>query len=579
MDEIEEIKRKIDIVDLVSSYLTLKKAGANYRALCPFHNEKTPSLMISQEKQIFKCFGCGEGGDIFSFVMKMENLEFREALEMLAARAGVKLEKYRKQISPSEKPDKKTRLFRLNALIAQIYHKILISHPSGKAALTYLKNRQISEQTIKEFLIGYAPSSRAIKAYLSKKGFTDQEIQNAGGPDRFYRRIIFPITDVFGNVLGFTGRAMDKDQQPKYLNTPETIIFHKGRILYNLNRARGEIKLQKTTVVVEGQMDVISSYQAGVKNVVASSGTALTSDHLKILYRYAPNIIFAFDSDTAGLATAKKAHEMALEESFNVKMTELGEFKDPGEMIEKDAKLWQETIKNAKPVIDWYFDLAFNKAVDGSRKAETLTSQEKKEIAKEILPIINKIPDTIEQADYIGKLAKKLELPEKIIFEALSNSRKYKVESIKYKKEEKNIFKTINLTPDDILIGLIIKNPHIVKTALEKIKSIDLSSKSQKLYSFIEEWYNKDKDSDLINFLEKKLDTTEFKELELLLLEIEEKYSENIDETLEDIINKILSDKKEIIKEKYALAIKKAESEGDHRKLKELIKEFQEAIK
>ena len=224
MDEVEEIKRRIDIVDLISSYLTLQKAGSNYKALCPFHQEKTPSMMISPEKQIFKCFGCSEGGDIFSFVMKMENLEFPEALKMLADRAGVKLE--RRKFTAEDKPDRKSRLFQINNLIARAFHQILMTHPAGQPAREYLQKRGLANQTIKEFMIGYAPSSRAMHQWLKKKNFTDEEIQNAGSPDRFFRRIIFPIRDVMGNVLGFTGRVLDSKQEPKYLNTPETNIFH-----------------------------------------------------------------------------------------------------------------------------------------------------------------------------------------------------------------------------------------------------------------------------------------------------------------------------------------------------------------
>ena len=228
MDEVEEIKRRIDIVDFMSGYLTLKKAGANYRALCPFHSEKTPSLMISPEKQIFKCFGCNEGGDVLSFVMKMENLEFREALEMLAARAGVKLERYKKSPQYQKEKDQKTRLYQINSWSARLFHEILLKHPTGKAALEYLKKRKLTAETIKTFMIGYAPSGRSptggtpntiLKAFLKKKGYTDTEIQQAGGLDRFFRRIIFPIRDVMGNVLGFTGRSTSDNQEPKYLNT------------------------------------------------------------------------------------------------------------------------------------------------------------------------------------------------------------------------------------------------------------------------------------------------------------------------------------------------------------------------
>lgn len=606
-DDVEEIKQRIDIVELISSYLTLKKAGANYRALCPFHNEKTPSLMISPEKQIFKCFGCNEGGDIFSFIMKMENLEFREALEMLAQKARVKLKKFEARnpkfetngyqnsnIQYQNTVDRKSRLFRINSIVAHVYHKILTSHPSGKIALKYLHQRGITDNTIKDFLIGFSPSSRAIKSYLLKKSFTEQEIQNAGGPDRFYRRIIFPITDVMGNVLGFTGRSIEPEQEPKYLNTPETTIFHKGRILYNLNRARGEIKLKKTTVVVEGQMDVISSYQAGVKNVVATSGTALTEEHLRILYRYTPNITFSFDFDNAGLATAKKAYEMALAQGFNVKMTELGKFKDPGEMIESKApiggaKLWQKTVEEAKPVIDWYFNLAFaRKSEIRNPKSETeteLTSQQKKEIAREILPVIAKIPDTIEQADYIGKLAKKLELKEEIVFAALEKHlEKAKIgqKNQQINGEAKNLKshqEKEQLTTEEIFIGILVKNSELIEKYLNKIKISDISDRYRNVYRIVEKWYNHAKDSDLNKYLKQELSNDEFQKLNVLLLEISEKYHDSAPKIADDVSRKILADKKELIKEKFAQKIKEAESAGDIDKLKKIIQEFQDAIK
>ena len=576
MDEVEEIKRRIDIVDLISSYLTLKKAGANYRALCPFHKEKTPSFMVSPEKQIFKCFGCGSGGDVFSFVMLMENLEFREVLQMLADRAGVKL-KARRPLSPDEKPDRKSRLFQINSLSSQVFHKILTSHPSGKTSLEYLRKRKLSNQAIKEYMIGYAPSKPVLKPWLKKKGFSEEEIANAGGPDRFFRRIIFPIRDVMGNVLGFTGRVLDPKQEPKYLNTPETIIFHKGRILYNLEKARGFIKQEKSTVVVEGQMDVIASWQAGVKNIVASSGTALTPDHLLTLYRYTPNIIFAFDSDTAGMTTAKKAYEMAIEQGMNVKMAELGDYKDPGEMIAADPKLWQKAVSEAKPVIDWYFDIAFGKlTTDNSQLTTELTSQQKKEIAKEILPIIKKIPDMIEQAHYVGLLAKRLGVPEEIVFDALEI-----VKDLPHRQASKEQIIKKQLSPEEIFIGLIVTNPKLMAKIKGKISSKELKEIfPSSIYTETESWYNKAVKQELKQFLKGKISKIDFQRLELLCLEIEEKYPDRdtLDNVLTDILRKISHDKKEKLKSHYAQEISQAESKGDRGKLKELIKEFQDAI-
>jgi len=583
MDEVEEIKRRIDIVDLISSYLTLKKAGSNYKAICPFHQEKTPSFMVSAEKQIFKCFGCGEGGDIFTFTEKMENLEFPEALRLLADRAGVELK--RRSFKPEEGKDRKTKLYQINDLSARVFHKILISHPAGKIALEYLKKRGISSETMKEFMIGYAPAFAKATAgkpsyltkFLMQRGFTEEEIKNAGSPDRFFKRIIFPIRNRLGQTIAFTGRVLDPKQEPKYLNTPDTIIFHKGTVLYNLDQARGAIKQQNAVIVVEGQMDVIASHQTGVQNVVASSGTALTADHLQILYRYTPNINFAFDSDSAGLITAKKAYEMAITLGFNVKMVLLEDYKDPGEMIAANPpaggpKLWQEAVTKAVPVIDWYFEIAFQKTENRKEKIE-LTSQEKKEIAKEILPIIKIIPDSIEQAHYINLLAKRLGVNEDIVFDALSKVNQQK------RDKPREAVKREQLSTEQLLIAILLYRPAKITPIKEKIKEDDLKDPVlKKIYSTLLEEYN------INGKIAKSLFDAdrELKNLAAsLIFAAENLYfdeQDKIDEDLKELIKHIASAKKEALKAHYADEIKKAEKSHNIAKLKKLIEEFQDAI-
>lgn len=566
--------------DIKSHYSETKKiSGCDY-LLTPIKSIKKVkfngpvyNLMVKTDHSYvvknFAVGNCNEGGDVFSFVMKMENLEFREALEMLAERAGVTL-KRRRPLSSDEKPDKKSRLFKINAVSSQVFHKILTSHSVGKSALEYLKKRKLSDQTIKDFMIGYAPSQKILTLFLKKRGFTEQEIANAGGPDRFYKRIVFPIRDVMGNVLGFTGRVIDPKQEPKYLNTPETIIFQKRRILYNLEKARGEIKLQKATIVVEGQMDVIASYQAGVKNVVATSGTALTTDHLQILYRYTPNIIFAFDSDTAGLITAKKAYESAIAEGFNVKMVELGEFKDPGEMIAQNPELWKKAVNESKSVIDWYFNLAFSKQLTANGNKE-LTSVEKKEIAKEILPIIKKIPDTIEQGHFIGLLAKKLDVNEDIVFSALE---KVKEKEQNPKKENQTSHSIEN--KDDLLIGLLVKKPAKIKDFADQIK--DIKGPNQNIYTFILNWYNNGSKGKLQDYLKKHLKSEEYSRAELLVFQAENQFPDISDDIFRDFHTHFQKEKNENLKDYYAKEIGLAEKSGDRAKLKKLIEEFQNAI-
>jgi len=581
MDEVEEIKRRLDIVDFISTYLTLKKAGANYKALCPFHQEKTPSFMVSPEKQIFKCFGCGEAGDVFSFVMKMENLEFPEALRLLAERAGVQLKRPSFAQARESKliKDRKTRLYQINDLSAKVFNKILLDHSAGKPAREYLKKRGITVQTIQDFQIGYAPNAQFLEKFLAKKGFKPAEIQEAGAPNRFFRRIMFPIKDVMGNTIAFTGRVLDPKQEPKYLNTADTIIFHKGRILYNLNQARGPIKQTKATIVVEGQMDVVASHQAGVKNVVATSGTALTLEHLQILYRYTPNIIFAFDSDNAGLTTAKKAYEMAIREGFNVRMVNLGEFKDPGEMIAQSPRLWQEAVQNALPVIDWYFELAFSQlATNNQQLATDMTSQQKKEIAREILPIIKIIPDEIEQAHYVNLLAKKLAVSEQIIFSALAKVglKKEPASSVKPSVKPKP-----SLTAEELLIAILLFKPEKIKESQAKIQSADFKNpRLRAIYNDLIKEYNKDSQNITPRLL-KRLPRELSVYISNLIFEAENLYAGGAAELNNDLnqaIKHLQEAQKEALKSYYAAEIQKAEAAKDHAKLKKLIKEFQAAI-
>lgn len=541
---------------------------------------KVYNLMVEGDSSYvvknFAVGNCGEGGDIFTFVEKMENLEFPEALRMLADRAGVQLK--RRQFKPEEGKDRKTKLYQINDLSARVFHKILISHPAGKIALEYLKKRGISNQTIKEFMIGYAPSSRSMREFLLKKGFDLAELSEAGSPDRFFKRIIFPIRNRLGQTIAFTGRVLDPRQEPKYLNTPDTIIFHKGSVLYNLDNARGAIKQQNAVIVVEGQMDVIASCQAGVKNVVASSGTALTGEHLQILYRYTPNIVFGFDTDSAGLMTAKKAYEMAIALGFNVKMIKLGDpaspagrFKDPGEMIARDARLWQKTVEEAISVIDWYFDLAFTKK-ENRKEIIELTSQEKKEIAREILPIIKIIPDQIEQAHYINLLAKRLGVNENVVFEALSRVGQKKV-------KPSAAVKTKQLSSEQLLVAILLYKPAKIAQIKDKIQENDFKDPVLKeIYRKLLKEYNGNRKITKSLFDDNRETKNTVSSLIFAAENLLSDGQDKIDEDLDGLLIHISSNKKEALKAYYAEEIKKAEKSKDRARLKQLVKEFQDAI-
>src|SRR3990167_5278760 len=306
-DQVDEVKQKIDIVSLIGEYVQLKKAGRNYRALCPFHSEKTPSFMVSPELQIYKCFGCGESGDAFSFLEKYEGMDFGEALRFLADRAGIKLVALR----PGEQGEKE-RLYEINNLASRFYHYILVGHPAGKQAYNYLtRERGLKAGTIETFQVGFSPDvPGAIRKFLvEKKKFADRELEKAGlsvlgraAIDRFRGRITFPLLDHRGNIVGFAGRTMPgaKTELAKYINSPETPIYHKSRVLYGLNLAKTRIKEKKTAIVVEGELDMISSWQAGVENTVAIKGSAFTEEQLRLLTRFCQKVILALDTDFAG---------------------------------------------------------------------------------------------------------------------------------------------------------------------------------------------------------------------------------------------------------------------------------------
>jgi DNA primase len=423
MDQLDEIRSKIDIVSLVSEYFPIKKAGRNYKAACPFHGEKTPSFMVSPERQIFKCFGCGEGGDIFGFVMRMEGMEFGEALKMLAKRAGVKLASYK----PSLQEDEKERMFQVNHLAAEFYHYILTSHLAGKKALAYLLDRGIKMEAIKTFKIGYAPALwQSLQKYLvSKKNYKTEDLTKAGlvtrnfkGEVDFFRdRVMFPLRDHRGNFVGFAGRVVGAWDEtgakgPKYINTPETLVYQKGNLLYGFETTKNAIKAKNQAIIVEGELDLISSYQAGIENVVAIKGSSLTEFQAKLIKRFCENMALALDMDTAGDKATWRGIEIADKEGLNIRVVRLPEGKDPDELARKSPEALIKAIEEAIPAYDFFLDSAFSK-VDPS------SPEGKKKIGSEVLPIISKISDEIVKAHYLKKMAKKLGVPEEAISEQM----------------------------------------------------------------------------------------------------------------------------------------------------------------
>lgn len=375
ISQVEEVKQKTDLVELIGSYIRLDRAGRNYKGLCPFHNERSPSFMVNPDRGTWRCFGCGEHGDAISFLEKHDNLTFIEALEQLANKAGVVLIR---DPQMDKRAGRKQRLFELMDLATEYYGYLLREHALGAEARAYLQKRQIDEDLAKKYRLGYAPASwQSLVTYLTKKGFSLEELAEAGMVsvnnggrryDRFRNRLMFTVTDTMGRVVGFSGRALSAEDEAKYLNSPDGPLFHKGRLLYGLEQAREAIRAQNRAILVEGNVDVLSVHRAGTREVVAPLGTALTEEQVKLLARYTENVVVAFDRDKAGQEAIRKAIDLLRRADMNIKIVTLKGGSDPDEVVSKDPQLWLKLVEEAVEVVDFYiawvggqFDLATDK--------------------------------------------------------------------------------------------------------------------------------------------------------------------------------------------------------------------------
>lgn len=404
---IEEIKKKIDIVSFIGQYAQLKKAGRNFKALCPFHQEKTASFIVSPDRQIWHCFGsCGDGGDIIKFLMKLEGITFTEAVGELASSAGIELQTV--QIEDREW-DVKQRILRLNTLACDYFEYLLHNTSFAKKAREYLEERKINPAVVKKFQLGYAPSSwDSLNSFLKRKKFNEREMYDAGllvktekGTyyDRFRGRLMFPIKDIRGNVIGFSGRILDPgDKQSKYINTPETLIYHKRESLYGISIAKESIKKEGNVVLVEGEFDVITPYQAGFENFVAIKGSAVTMDQLTILKRLTSRITLALDADAAGEEAVRRAIEAAEALEIDVYIVQFENGKDPDEAVRVDSSSFKKALVHPMPVYDFVIQIAQKKYPEDN-------AYHKKRIGEEIIPSIARIKNPIVQSHYIKKIA------------------------------------------------------------------------------------------------------------------------------------------------------------------------------
>jgi len=591
MSDVEDIKNRLDIVDVVREYVQLKQAGTNWKACCPFHNEKTPSFMVSKDKQIWHCFGCGEGGDVFSFIQKIEGVEFAEALRILADKAGVKLSNYNPEVS-----NQKTKLMDICESAANFFHQYLLKSEAGKIARDYLEKRGIGSMEIEQFKLGYAPNSwDALLNALKKKGFSEQDIflagmtvkkeRGVGFYDRFRERLMFPIWDVHSNIIGFTGRILgpEKEGVGKYVNTPQTQVYDKSRVIYGLNFAKQEIRKNDLAIMVEGNMDVVASHGVSVNNVVATSGTAMTIEQIKLLKRYSENLALAFDSDPAGESAADRGIDLALAEGMNIRIIVLPKgFKDPDELIKSSsggADKWREAIKNSQSIMEYFFDKILNKY--DKEKVE-----DKKKIAEILLSKITKIHNQVEQTHWIQKLAELLRVKEEILRSSLpkkdARPSNLRGEQAKGLKIEEKPFKTVankDILGEEIL-ALALKNSGFLPKIIEKVLP-EMFSNPQlaDIYKKLVSYYNKYTDVDLDDFKNTLADENLASYINQLLLLADKEFSELDKDKQEDellgLMDYLQKNYLTEIRSGLIAEIRKAEGSNDKKRVEELTEELQ----
>ncbi len=491
MSVIDEIKERLDIVDVISQYVPLKKAGRNYKGLCPFHAEKTPSFVVFPDTQSWHCFGaCGTGGDVFTFIMRQENLDFAGALRLLAQRAGVSL-KPRTEADLAQDKLKK-RLREINEVAARYFHNLLLNSTEGERARRYLAQRGINQETIDRFQLGYALDEwQALGDYLRERGYNREDIlaagliierkDGSGYYDRFRGRLIIPIRDERGGVVGFGARVLD-DSTPKYINSPQTPIFDKSTILFGLDLAKGAIRREGLAIIVEGYMDVLTAHQHGIANVVASMGTALTESQLKLLKRFSKRFALALDADTAGYQATLRSMSLAQEtlaermmpvptprglikfESYldiDIHIITLPQGKDPDKVIREDPALWAELVEKSMPIMEYYFQAVTSELDLNSPKG-------KAEAVRRLLPIIQEIGNPVERTHYIQKLARLVRVDEKTLLEqARARGKKKRKGKEAAPEAEEFIF-----GPEEYCLCILLRRPQLLQRLDEVLREV-----------------------------------------------------------------------------------------------------------
>ncbi|MFH1779331.1 MAG: DNA primase [Candidatus Omnitrophota bacterium] len=573
---LDEIQNKCDIVEVIGSYIPLKRAGRNFKAPCPFHKEKTPSFMVSPSKQIFHCFGCGAGGNVFNFVMKFEGVEFPEAVRMLAEKVGIELPRFTHR--EFEQSTYASQIFKLNELAASYYHLKLLKSEEGKRPLNYLKGRDIKDEVITQAKLGFAPDSwDGFINYAKDKGFELGLLERAGliSPreeggyyDNFRNRIIFPILDIKNRVLAFGARVLD-DSLPKYINSPETEIYIKGRHLYGLNFSVAAIKEKDFCIVVEGYLDFLIPYQYGIKNIVASSGTSLTDTQVRLMKRYTKNVIMVYDGDQAGEAASLRGLDLFVQEGLNVRIVSLPKGYDPDLFVrKKGASEFNALIDSAKDLFDYKLGLL-------TSRYDAYVPRDKSTICTEMLPTIAKITNAVLKYEYIKRLADRLQVKEEAL---LLELKKVKPDYTYELPKDFSKGQPQGALAEKIIIGLMLDQPEVIPAVKSSLKLDDLVD--EKARRIADEIFKSCEDgkvlkpTQLINRLKDESLSQMISEATSLADEITD-----VQKNLDDCIRWI---KNQNIKTKLAELqnlIKVAQAMGDEKRVCQLILEYNSLLK
>ena len=570
----EEVRSRLNIEDVVGEYVQLKRAGRNFKGLSPFTGERTPSFYVSPDKNIWHDFSSNKGGDVFSFVMEVEGIDFRAALELLAHRVGVDLAQY-DSAGAQEIAKRKNRIYEILELATQYYQQSLLKN---QHAVEYVfGKRKLSKEIVQTFRIGYAPSTGdALVNFLKIKEFTQKEAQDAGllnryDGDLFRGRMMVPLMDGSGRVIGFTARILaDEPNAPKYLNTPETLLYNKGRHVFGLSQAKESIRKVDYSVIVEGNLDVVSSHQVGVNQVIATAGTAMTESHLKALVRLSPNARLAFDGDAAGLAATERAIPIAQAVGIDLTIISLGDdAKDPDELIQKDPALWQKAIDTAEPVVDWVL-------AQYSKREDLTTALGKRKFTTAALRVIRALQDPVEQEHYLQKVSSYTESSLETLKEKLDGTEEPEEKILKKSVQSVEVVKPDISGHQENLLAVALIDPAVRELLKDIQEDAFTTEEQQAILAHVKQ--STEPLAEVPGDLQ-KYDTY----VKIVLLKADARYGEWSDEDryfeTARLVRQLITEHKKIKKDSLTTELRSAEENGEDDRASEIRQQLNELIK